>query len=101
MLFVTTKNDVIRCTIIDPSVVEQSSIMAHNRLRKIHHAPSLELSKELSKQAQQYAETVVRRHHGILIESPFETRPDQGENIAMNCDPNSRKMTGDEATYKW
>ena len=86
---------------VDPSVIEQSSLMAHNKLRRIHHAPAVELSVELSRQAQTYADQILRQHHGNLVGSSFESRPDQGENVIMNCDPRDVEMTGEEATYKW
>ena len=75
--------------------------MAHNYLRGIHLAPKLELSEELSAQAQKYADEIVSKHQGILIDSPLESRPDQSENLAIHCDPHDAVMTGEEATYKW
>ena len=86
---------------LDPSQLQQSALMSHNKLRRIHHAPALELSKELSLQAQKYAEQLVHKHNGVLVDSPFESRVGQGENLAINCDPKNIEMTGEEATYKW
>ena len=78
---------------IDPNEVEQSSLMAHNYLRGFHLSPTLLLSVELSKQAQLYADEIVNKHKGILVDSALESRPDQGENLAIHCDPHDAEMT--------
>lgn len=75
--------------------------MAHNYLRGIHLAPKLELSSQLSKDAQKYADEIVNKHKGILVDSPVDSRFDQGENLAIHCDPKDSEMTGEEAAYKW
>ena len=38
---------------------------------------------------------------GVLVDSAEERRLDQGENLAIHCDPRGEEMTGAEAAYKW
>ncbi|XP_065676814.1 uncharacterized protein LOC136072146 isoform X2 [Hydra vulgaris] len=85
----------------NPSIVEQSALMAINQLRAIHLAPKLHLSEKLSRDAQLYANELVQRHGGVLINSPILTRLDQGENLAIDCDPHDKLMSGSEAVVKW
>ncbi|MFH4974716.1 hypothetical protein AB6A40_001425 [Gnathostoma spinigerum] len=45
-------------------------LVAHNRLRHQHGAPSLTLSEELTEQAQQWAEKLAKRRHLAYCELP-------------------------------
>ena len=84
-----------------PTLLENSTLTAHNFLRGIHLSPSLEISAVLSKGAQSYADEIVEKHNGVLVDSSIDVRLGEGENLAIHCDPRGEEMTGAEAAYKW
>lgn len=86
---------------LDPTILQQSALMAHNKLRTLHRSPPLELSELLSKEAENYAHEIVIQNRGILDHSPRFSRPGQGENLAMHCSPHNKELTGSQATVKW
>lgn len=68
----------------------------HNELRKIHNGPGhdLELSKELSDEANDFAKEAAR-------DSSVLEDPEPGQNVFMACSTYNRALTGKEITDSW
>ncbi|XP_055896967.1 Golgi-associated plant pathogenesis-related protein 1-like isoform X2 [Biomphalaria glabrata] len=75
--------------------IRQEALEAHNKYRQMHGSPPLELSSELNRMAQQWAE-----HLAVTTSfehSPKEKREGTGENLAAHTDI----ITGDQVTDMW
>lgn len=71
----------------------------HNRFRKVHGSSALKLDLEMSRQAQVFAEQLAKL--GTLKHSARDSRPGQGENLAMGCSSGDSVMPASAATKKW
>lgn len=86
---------------IVPNDFEHAALIAHNKLRKIHNSPMLAFSAKLTRDAQKYALDLISIHGAALVESLPKSRPDQGENLFMDCDTHGFEKSGEQATNKW
>ena len=72
---------------------------AHNKFRSIHNAPPMILNREMSLDAKRFAEKLAK--DSALEHSPKNTRPNEGENLAMGCATDEPPITASAAVKKW
>ena len=79
----------------------QNALMWHNKIRCVHYADRLRLNDSLSKEADDYANEIATKRNGILDHSKLETRPGEGEILAMACSAQRNPLSGAKVTFKW
>lgn len=87
------------CAVFEHQNYEEFSkevLKRHNHLRKIHNGADqdLELSKKLSKDANDFAKEAAR-------DSSVLKNPKPGRNVFMACSTYNRALTGKEITDSW
>ncbi|XP_028410143.1 uncharacterized protein LOC114532760 [Dendronephthya gigantea] len=84
--------------IISQDSFQREALAQHNNYRKLHDAPELRLNKEMSEQAADYARILTLT--GSVDHSKQTERPNQGENIFMECSKTNSPSPND-AARKW
>lgn len=79
--------------------LNKQGLAAHNKYRATHSAPAMSLNCELSKQATEYAQKLADL--GSLVQSGYSDRPDQGENLALDCTSGTADGLANEAVTNW
>ncbi|XP_016972700.1 Golgi-associated plant pathogenesis-related protein 1-like [Drosophila rhopaloa] len=64
---------------------KNDALREHNRLRRMHGSPPLQLDASLSKGAEQYARELMAR--GVLVHSSASAAGQFGENLCRHLDP--------------
>lgn len=66
---------------------QQDALKQHNAMRRIHNARPLKLNKQLSDDANRYAQELVDKYlrSHALKHSPKRSRPGVGENLSLGC----------------
>ncbi|XP_029468794.1 uncharacterized protein LOC115097266 isoform X2 [Rhinatrema bivittatum] len=77
------------------SQFEKDFLTAHNTYRKQHGAPALQLSRDLCKSAQKWAD------HLLSIQTLQHSGTDQGENLFYKYSSSAREMPGQEPVDSW
>lgn len=74
--------------------------MAHNKYRAIHRAPPLELSQQLSREAENFAKNLSRM--GVAHHEVWENlkREGEGDNVARGCSEWGG-LTATGAVHRW
>ncbi|XP_018084491.1 GLI pathogenesis-related 2 L homeolog isoform X2 [Xenopus laevis] len=79
----------------EESEFEQDFVAAHNSYRRKHGAPPLQLSRDLCRSAQQWA------NHLLSIQTLKHSGGDTGENLYYKYSSNARELPGHEPVDKW
>ena len=74
-------------------------LLQHNKYRRNHGAAALQLSADLTKNAQLYAAYVAK--HGTVAHSNPKDRPDVGESVAEMCTKEGVLPTAEHVVDKW
>lgn len=74
-------------------------LQEHNKLREIHLSPPLVKSRNMSLQAKALAIQLAAEAN--LRHSDKNSRPDQGENLAMGCTSSGPGITARDAAKEW
>ncbi|XP_065641732.1 uncharacterized protein LOC100206500 isoform X2 [Hydra vulgaris] len=85
------------------SLFSRSGLEAHNKLRRAHGVPDLELDLEMTKKAEEYAEKLSKLgKNSLVLASPLE-RDGCGENLAVFCTLSPSQIIDEaaEAVTKW
>lgn len=77
------------------SQFERDFVSAHNSYRKKHGAPPLQLSRELCRSAQQWAD------HLLSIRTLKHSGSDHGENLYYKYSSSTRELPGQEPVDSW
>ncbi|CAI9612528.1 unnamed protein product, partial [Staurois parvus] len=74
---------------------EEDFLSAHNKYRKLHGSPPLQLSRDLCKSAQKWAD------HLLSIRTLQHSNTDLGENLYYKSSSNARDLPGNEPVDSW
>ena len=74
--------------------------MAHNKYRAIHRAPPLELSEQLSREAENFAESLAKTGVARHEVSGKLTMEGEGDNVARGCSEWGG-LTATGAVHRW
>ncbi|KAL9952266.1 hypothetical protein ACROYT_G039492 [Oculina patagonica] len=77
----------------------QDGLNKHNEFRAIHDASAMTLDDDMNTAAEEYAQTLFEL--GYLKHSDRDSRPEQGENLAMGCSTGSEGRSVQDAVKSW
>lgn len=72
----------------------------HNIYRRTHNAPDMQLSPQLSKEAQLYAEKLARLHMLVHDKNAMEMK-DEGENVGVHCSSHKNTASIKKVLRAW
>lgn len=78
----------------------QDALESHNNYRRVHNTMDMKLDRDLSNQAQGYAEKIASMH-SLTHSSSQERGDDVGENLAYSCKSSGVPLTGRETVKMW
>lgn len=88
----------LTCCFVIASQFEKEALHTHNRYRAIHNAPAMTLNCEMNQNAAAYAQKLADMDS--LVQSSYNERPEQGENLSLGCYVN-REQTAEEVVKTW
>lgn len=78
----------LNCALVKSSTFEQEALDTHNKYRRLHGAPPLQLSRELSESSQKWA------NHLLSINALQHSNTNNGENLWYKWNSSVRDASG-------